>query len=457
MKQMIIQINDTIHSIVWGPFMLVIMAGVGGYYTLKTNCFPIHCWKMILKCTIGEFSNHKKSKDKGTISSFQAAATSLAGCLGTGNIVGVATALVSGGAGSLFWMWISAFLGMMTKYAEILLSCHFKEKNKKGEWVGGPMYYIEKGLHQKWLAVIFSICCIFASFGMGNMTQVNSIVGAVQTIFPISGIWIGIIMALGVGFVIIGGMKRIAKFSSVIVPFFAVFYMIGSIIVLVTHSQNIPKALTQIVSEAFGLQTMGGGFLGYTMKNAIQYGFSRGVFSNEAGLGSAAIAHSTSVNENPAKEGMWGIFEVFLDTIVMCTITGLVILTTDVLGKGYNGAQLTLSAFSTTYGTGVSNLFLTVSIAFFAFSTLIGWAYYGEQCVEYLFHNKISVSVYKAIYLAAILIGSVMELTTVWKISDTFNGMMAIPNLIALIFLSKIVLHVTKSSDNRIKKIKTSI
>lgn len=445
MELILTQINQAVHSIVWGPFMLFIMAGVGIYFTVKTKFFQIRRSRTIIKNTVGAISSSEKKHHNGVISSFQAATTSLAGCLGTGNIVGVATALVSGGAGALFWMWISAFFGMMTKYAEILLSCYFKDKNSKGESVGGPMYYIEKGLHQKWLAVVFAICCTLASFGIGNMTQINSIVNSMQTVSSIHGIWIGILMAVIVGFVIIGGIKRIARFSAVVVPFFAVFYTVGAVVVLLFHWRNIPSAFEQIFSDAFRFQSAGGGILGYISMNAVRYGFSRGVFSNEAGLGSSSIAHAASECKDPVKEGMWGIFEVFVDTIVMCTITGLAILSTEVMDTGLNGAELTLAAFSSAYGSGLSNLFLTISIVFFAFSTLIGWSYYGEQCINYLFHNRLSIFIYKVLYLICILVGSVMELKLVWEISDTLNGMMAIPNLIALIGLRGIVIKLTKN------------
>lgn len=454
MEAWITRINDAVYSVVWGPFMLVLMLGVGILLTFRTGFFQVAKWKAVLRSTLlpkrTKAPAGKEKSDGKSISSFQAAATALAGCLGTGNIVGVATTLVSGGPGALFWMWVSAFFGMMTKYAENVLAVHFRQKNKAGETVGGPMYYIEKGMHSKWLAVVFAVCCTAASFGIGNMTQVNSISTSFQTFSDVSGLTVGIVVAVIAGFVLIGGIKRIAGFSAAIVPIFAVFYTAGALVILVLNYKEIPAAFSLIFRDAFNMQSVGGGVLGYACMKAVRFGIARGVFSNEAGLGSGSIAHAAAEGGNAVKEGMWGIFEVFFDTIVMCTITGLVILTTGVFGSGADGAALTSAAFGSVFGARIADIFLAVSISFFAFAAIIGWSYFGEQCVAYLFRGKAAVMVYKLLFLGCIVLGATMELKLVWSISDSLNGAMAIPNLIAIICLNGIVVRLTR--DSRKKK-----
>lgn len=445
MKEALAAANEALHSIVWGPFMLILLIGVGIYFTIRTGFFQIRYWPMIWKCTIGRICRKKVTGENGAISSFQAAATSLAGCIGTGNIVGVATALVSGGAGALFWMWVSSFFGMITKYAEILLAVHYRKKIDSGEVVGGPMYYLSAGLGQKWLGSLFAVFCVLASFGIGNMTQINSIAESVSAIAEDSSrFWIGMVAAVLVGMVILGGVKRIAKISAVTVPFFALFYLSGSILILLFRLPEIPHAFEMIFADAFDFRSAGGGILGYLSMNAVRFGFARGVFSNEAGMGSGSIAHGASENQNEVEEGMWGIFEVFFDTILMCTITGLVILTTGVLNSGLNGAKLTASAFSSLFGTKFADWFLAISVSMFAFATLIGWFYYGESCVKFLCEKKSAVRFYQLIYLACIVLGAVMELQFVWSLSDTFNGLMAIPNLIGLVGMQKTICGLTK-------------
>ncbi|WP_093988645.1 alanine/glycine:cation symporter family protein [Massiliimalia timonensis] len=454
MKEFFLSLNDAVHSLIWGPAMLCLLLGIGVYYTLRTGFFQLRFWKTIWRCTVGGLLRKKvPSQAKGQVSSFQAAATSLAGCIGTGNIVGVATALSSGGPGALFWMWVSSFFGMILKYAEILLGVHFKKKNAEGQIVGGPMYYLSVGLRQKWLGGIFAFSCILASFGIGNMTQVNSITQSFSDMGNAGRLLIGVLVATLVGLVVWGGISRIAKISAVTVPFFAFFYLAGTILILVFRANEIPHAFTSIFTDAFRFESAGGGILGYLTMNAVRFGFSRGVFSNEAGMGSASIAHAAADSSNEVEEGMWGIFEVFFDTLLMCTITGLVILTTGVLETGLDGAQLTAAAFSSVFGSSFSGYFLTISISMFAFATLIGWYYYGESCVKYLFSHRPNMLLwYRFLYLSCTVLGAVMELQVVWKISDTFNGFMVLPNLIGLIFLSGIVVRKTKEYECLYKK-----
>ncbi len=481
------KINDQVNSFVWGPVMLVFFLLIGLYFSVRTKFFQITKIGLWLKTTFLSIFTKKevrKTKDKKSISQFQALSTALAGTMGTGNIAGVATALVSGGPGAIFWMWISAFLGMMTNFAEKTLGIKYRYKNEKGEWVGGAMVYIDRGLKQKWLAIIFSIFCILASFGIGNMSQANSIADSVKntivSIFPsinpdkpivggltighIITISIGILMAILVGSVIIGGIKRIASFTEKVVPFMSITYMIGGLAVILINYDAIPEAFASIFREAFNFKAAFGGALGYGISMAMKYGISRGVFSNEAGLGSSVMAHSASDTKEPVVQGMWGIFEVFADTIVVCTVTAIAILTTGVynmdiaLADALNntsmhttGAALTSNAFTSVFGN-IGSIFVSLSIILFAFSTLIGWSYYGERGLEYIAGSSKYNNAYKIIFCCVIIIGCVSKIGLVWEISDTFNGLMAIPNLIALVILSPQVIQLTKDYLKRRKQ-----
>lgn len=443
------KINNIINSIVWGPPMLILITIVGLQFSLRLKFFQITHAKLWLKQTFGTIFNFKKLKGKkNEITSFQAVSTALASAIGTGNVVGVATAITLGGPGAVFWMWIAAFLGMMTIFAENILGIKYRKIGQKGENIGGPMYYIEKGLGQRWLACFFAFACILASFGMGNMTQANSIAISLKKSFKFSPAITGIVIALLISFIIFGGITRISKVSEKIVPFMALFYILGGLIVIFSHITNLPKAIFNIISGAFNFKAVSGGTGGFVVANAIKYGISRGVFSNEAGLGSSPIVHSASNETEPVVQGMWGIFQVFVDTILVCSVTALCILTSGVLPEDKDGALLSVQAFSSTFGN-FGEIFVTISITLFAFATIIGWSYYGERCVEYLFGKK-NLLVYKAVYILFTLFGSVMKLDLVWNISDTFNGLMAVPNLIALIFLSGQVVKETKRYLNKI-------
>ncbi len=437
--------NNVVNAVVWGPLMLALIIFVGVMFSVRLRFFQLFKCNLWLKQTFGSFFNKEILKDgkKDGITPFQAVSTALASAIGTGNVVGVATAITLGGPGAVFWMWVAAFFGMMTTFAENVLGLKYRTVNELGEKVGGPMYYIEKGLGQRWMACFFAFACILASFGMGNMTQANSISASLKKSFNLSPAVVGLVLAAIIGCIIFGGVKRISQVSAKIVPFMTIFYILGGFVVIVAHARSLPKALFDIISGAFNLRSVSGGATGVIMSNAIKYGISRGVFSNEAGLGSSPIVHAASNETEPVNQGMWGIFQVFVDTILVCSITALCILTSGVTPEDKDGAMLSVQAFSSTFG-GFGEKFVAISIALFAFATIVGWSYYGERCVEYLSSRK-NILIYKAVYILFVMFGSVMKLDLVWGISDTFNGLMAFPNLIALVLLSGEVVRETRS------------
>ena len=456
MLEKIGQINSVVNAFVWGRGMLVIFLGVGMLFTLRTGFFQFKGWKVWMGDTLGALFRDRrvrKAQDHQSISQFQSLCTALAATLGTGNITGVATAIVTGGPGAVFWMWVSAFLGMMAIYAENVLGIKYRYKNSEGAWVGGAMVYMERGLGAKWLAVFFSIFCLCASFGMGNMTQANAIAKGLKTTLKIPEQFTGMALMVLVAVVILGGVQRVAMVAEKIVPFMAVFYILGGLLVIVIHYERIPETFLWIFGEAFGLRAVGGGVAGYGVKMAMKMGISRGVFSNEAGLGSSVMAHAASDVSCPQIQGMWGMAEVFIDTIVVCTITALVILTSGVYDpqrcisniadgvENIDGTTLTGNAFATVFPNG--DKFLAISIALFAFATIIGWAYFGERTAAYLFGEH-AVFPYKLIYILLLLPGAVLAPKLVWELSDTFNGLMAIPNLTALILLHGEVIRMAK-------------
>jgi len=444
---MFLYINSLLNDFVWGPVVISFMVGIGVYFTVFTKFFHIRHFGYILKSTIGNLKK-ASNKDEKNISPFQAVSTALAGTIGTGNIAGVATAIVSGGPGAIFWMWISAIFGMMTKYAEIVLAVKYRTVNEKGEYSGGPMHYIEKGIGVRWAAVLFASLCVLASFGIGNMAQSNSIAEAMYEAFDVPPYISGILVSVICGFVLLGGVKRISKIAEKIVPFMALFYMLGSAFFLILNASQIMPALFLIIKSAFNPQSTVGGIMGYTVKQAMHFGISRGVFTNEAGLGSAPIAHACSSNKDPVTQGMWGIFEVFFDTIIMCTVTTLVILTANggtLWQSGLDGTVLTTKAFSTCFGE-YGTIFIAISIVFFAIASVLGWALYGEKSILYITKGRGSALVlYRSIFIAMLIVGATVNLQTVWSISDTLNGLMAIPNLIALLVLSPVVIKITNN------------
>lgn len=452
--QVIENVNGKVNNVVWGIPMLLLLLAVGLYLTVGTRFFQVTKFGYALKNTIFSMfrkENAEKSKDKDAISPFQALATALAATVGTGNIVGVATAIAAGGAGAIFWMWVSAFFGMMTKYAEIVLGIYFRHKNEKGEWIGGPMYYIEKGLHQKWLAVLFAVFCLFASFGIGSVAQVNGISTAMAQSFHIPNYVTGIIVCLLAGFIVFGGLKRIVTVTEKFVPLMAFLYIVGALAVVLANFRHILPALGEIFTGAFQLKSVGGGVLGYGIARAMRYGFARGIFSNEAGLGSSVLVHASADVEEPVEQGLWGIFEVFFDTIVICTLTALAILTTGAhTVEGLEGVAVTMYAFESVFGAAGSYI-VSVGIVLFAFSTLLGWSVYGCRVSEYLGGRK-SMQVYKILFLLVSFIGSVSSVQLVWDLSDTFNGLMALPNLIGLLCLSPLVFRITENYRQRVFK-----
>ncbi len=428
------KLNNTINGIVWGPFMLTVLLCTGVYYTVKLRFFQIKGFRTWWKNTfLSLFGNNTKNNGSG-LSPLSAVSAALAGAIGTGNIVGVAGAITLGGAGAIFWMWTAAFFGMGVIYAENYLGIIYRKKTETG-YTGGPMYYIEKGLHCKWAAILFSVFCTLAAFGMGNMTQANSISGALKTGFGTDTAVSGIILTTLVGLIIFGGIGRIVSVTEKIVPFMAVIFFIASIIVLSINIKNIPCAFAKIFVQAFDLRSAAGGFMGYGMSRAFKYGISRGVFSNEAGLGTSPIVYSAAENDDPHIQGMWGIFQVFIDTIVMCTLMALCIICCGLDESGMNGIELSTAAFESVIGYS-GRIFVSASIVLFAFATLISWCFYGEKSFEYLTGGRFT-KIYRIVYMAAVFAGSIMSLDLVWEISDTFNGLMAVPNLAALILLRK--------------------
>ncbi len=433
-------LNEKISGIVWGLPMIIAIISIGGYFTFKSGFFQITRFKLIFASTLGGMF---KKRERGGVSPFKAMATALAGSAGTGNIIGVATAIAAGGPGAIFWMWASGLLGMMTKLAEVTLAVHFREKKGDG-WRGGPMYYIKNGLGKKFapLAAAFAVLCVLASFGVGNMTQVNAMSSSWQKSFNLSAVWIGIGMAAVVTLVIFGRMTKISSIAGFIVPFMSLFYIAGSLIVICVNIENLPGAVGSIFAGAFGIRQAGGGVIGFTMAQAVRFGVSRGVFTNEAGMGSSPIAHASAQTSHPAEQGMWGAMEVFLDTIVVCTVTALAILSSPEYLSGSITADwaLTSAAFAGALGP-FGEYFIAVSLALFSFATIIGWSYYGISCVEYLFkkHGAAASAVYRLIYVLCIIPGAAAAPEVLWTAADTLNGLMAVPNIIAVVLLSKYV------------------
>ena len=439
-------INTAINDIVWGPVMLTLLIGTGLFLSVKTGFLQFRRFGYMLKHTIcGVFSQKQHQKDAAGVSPFQAVATAMAGTIGTGSIAGLSTAIVAGGPGAVFWMWISALLGMITKYAEIVLSLKYREKNDKGEWVGGPMYYIKNGLGLKWLAALFAVFAMIACLGTGNATQSNSIAVAIESTFHVAPWITGIVLVVIAAAVILGGMRRIASVNEKLVPFMAVFFVGCSVVAMILNIGKVPAAFALIFREAFHFRAAAGGAAGYGIMAAMHYGFARGVFSNEAGLGSAPMAHAASSAKSPVQQGLWGMFEVFFTTIVICTLSALIILTSGLWETGaLDGAALSIASFDSIL-PGIGRVIVTLSTIFFALSTLLGWAYYGEVSVSYLFKNsKWAVLIYRIVYVAVSFVGAVGSLDLIWSIAETMNGLMAIPNLIGVVGLCGVVTKLTK-------------
>ncbi|MCQ2509755.1 MAG: sodium:alanine symporter family protein [Lachnospiraceae bacterium] len=460
MYQLIETINNAVNNFIWGVPAMICIIGVGLFLTIRTRCIQVRRFGYAMKTTLGKIFDKKEASD-GSMSPFQAVCTALAGTVGTGNIAGVAGAIAVGGPGAVFWMWCSAFLGMCTKFAEVTLAVHYREKNSEGDYVGGPMYYIKNGLGKRWqwLAILYSVFGVLTVFGTGNATQVNTIVASINAAlinFHVLGeggsskvnLIIGILICILVAMVLLGGIKRIGRVTERLVPFMAVLYIFLALGVVVSHAQNVVPVFASIFEGAFSPQAVTGGVIG-TMFMSMKKGVSRGIFSNEAGLGTGSIAHACADTKDPIKQGLFGIFEVFTDTIVICTLTALVILCSGV-GITYGaaaGAELTISGFTATYGSWVS-IFTTVAMSCFAFSTIIGWGLYGSRCMEFVFGSR-TIKIFMVAYSLVSILGATVKLDLIWGIADTFNGLMAIPNLIALFLLSGVVAKLVKEGLDR--------
>lgn len=463
MVEMITNVNGAINGFVWGLPMLVLLVGTGILMTSLTKFFQLshigHWWSNTIGSIFKDkhITQHTDAEDQ-SISQFQSLCTALAATIGTGNIVGVASALISGGPGAIFWMWIVAFFGMMTNYSENVLGIYYRRKNEKDEWCGGAMYYLKDGLGSykgfkqvgAILAVLFSIFCVLASFGIGNMSQINSISGNMEAAFGVSPYITGAVLLIVAALVIVGGLKRIASVTEKLVPFMAIIYVIGALVIFIMNINQCGAVFSAIFKGAFGLRAVGGGIVGSGVKLAITWGMKRGVFSNEAGLGSSVMVHSSSNVKEPVRQGMWGIFEVFADTIIVCTLTafavlssGLIDLETGAVLSESAGSALVGEAFATRFGN-IGPMFIAVAILLFAFSTVLGWSHYGSKAWEYLFGTK-STLIYKIVFVLMIFVGATMNLSLAWDLSDTFNGLMAIPNLIGVLSLSPVVMHITKN------------
>ena len=475
--EIITQVNDSINGFVWGMFGLVLLIGTGILMTASTGFFQVTRIGHWFKNTLGSMFTKKvmgHTKEKGTISPFQALCTALAATVGTGNIAGVAAAICIGGAGAVFWMWVAAFFGMMTNYSENVLGISYRRRNKDGEWSGGAMYYLADGLGGKKglkipgkvLAILFSIFTLLASFGIGSMGQVNKIVANVAAAFPVDAlssievlggfslynVILGAIVMILAALITLGGLKRIANAAEKIVPFMVVLFVVGSIVVIGINYANILPAFGAIFKGAFQPIAAIGGGIGVVISKVMTQGFKRGVFSNEAGLGSSVMVHSNSNVKEPVQQGMWGIFEVFADTMIVCTMTALVVLTsgaydlsTGEILAGYTDATLVGGAFNTVFGwANIGSRFVAIAMFLFAFTTILGWSHYGSKAWEYLFGSKTTV-IFKIIHLITILMGAVMTSSLAWDISDTFNGMMMFPNLIGVVVLCPLVVKITKN------------
>ncbi len=446
-----------LNTIAW-MYILLPCVFIGGlFFTIRNRGIQFSKFGHAMKNTIGKVFE-KQEAGEGAVTPFQAVTTALAATVGTGNIVGTSQAIALGGYGALFWLWMAALLGMIIKYSEVTLSIAYRERNEKGDWVGGPMYYIVKGMGKnwKWLAVLFAIFATLASFGIGNLSQANSIVGsinnAVTAFIPsatdFSGtisLVVGILLAVLVAMALLGGIKRIGKVTELLVPFMSIFYIIFTVIVIFSNIGGIGSAFQKILVGAFTPKAVLGAGSGILLKETVVWGLRRSAFSNEAGLGSAAMAHAAAETKGPVQQGLYGIFEVFVDTIVICTLTGLTIIISGVdIEFGVKpGSELITSAFATVFGDKFASLFVAIALMLFAFSTILGWALYGSRCVEYLFGLK-ATKIYQIIFIPMVVVGATTSLDVVWDVADTFNGLMAIPNFIALFALSGTVAKLTK-------------
>ncbi len=452
MIETIDKINAAVKSFAWGPVMLLLLVGVGVFLSIRTGFLQVRRFGFAMRKTAGSLFRNQKD-DGANLSPFQAVSTALAGTVGTGSIAGVTGASVAGGPGAVFGMWVSAFVGMCTKYAEITLAMKYRRRGGDGAYRGGPMYYIEYGLGKdwKWLASAFAVLGGLASFGIGNIAQSSEIAGVCGALFGVKPLVSGVVLALVVGGVIIGGVRRVGQVTSLLVPFMSVFYVLAGVLVIVLRIDGVPSALRAIVSGAFSLKAVGGGIFGRAIFAAIRHGISRGVFSNEAGLGSAPIAHAASSAGEPCEQALWGVFEVFFDTVVICTVTSMAVLLSgfelspEALSRYASSGAAAAAAFDAILPGNLGGFIIELSLLFFALSTIIGWSYYGERCWGYLTNDNKTVNLfYRVLFTLMCAVGAMGSGKLMWDISDTLNGLMAIPNLIALLGLSGVVVKMSR-------------
>ena len=456
---------------VWGWPTILFILGTGIFLCFKMRALQVTKFKHMLKVTIiptvKSIGKNKKSKDDKTITPFEAFSAAISGTVGTGNIIGVASAILTGGPGAVFWMWVSAFFGMLTNYTENVLGLYYRKKDEEGNYSGGAMYYISEGLKLKWLGYVAAVFCVVAAIGMSSV-QTNKIADTISGAVGVSDLWlkllVGFVVATLIGLIILGGIKRIGKVASVLVPFMTIFFFISAIVVIACNITRLPAAFGMIFSYAFNFKSAAGGIFGYTTAQIIRKGMARGVFSNEAGLGSSVIAHSASETVEPVKQGLWGVFEVFLDTFVVCTLAALVVLTAydpSTFTGLESDTAIAIGAFSSVLG-GFGTVVFSIILPVFAFTTILAWSYYGEKSAEFIAQKlgkrgqKIAVIVFKVLYVALIVLAAVLTSDLVWSISDISNALMAVPNLIAVIALSGVVVKVTKNYFDRAKGLKVA-
>jgi len=445
MGELLLKVNAAVNGFVWGPYMLIGLVGVGGYLTLRIRFLQFAKFGRMWRETMGK-AFHKGERAEGDVSPMQAMTVAMGGTVGVGNIAGVATAIAIGGPGAVFWMLVSGLVGMATKFAEVVLGCHYRKREEGQPMMGGPMMYIERGLgaRWRWLAVIFCVFGALAAFGIGNMVQANSVADGMEH-FGVPPWVTGLVLIVSVGLVTLGGIKRIARVAMFCVPFMCILYMLGAFAIIAINITRLPGVVALIFKSAFSATAATGGFAGVGLMMAIRYGIARGVFSNEAGLGSAPIAHATATTNHPARQGLWGVFEVFFDTIVMCTATALVIMLTGVWTSGESGAKLTISGFNAVFGGRIGAALVTFCMILTAYDTLLAWCFYGETCMAYLLgHGKVVRTVYRIVWLPFTMLGALGSLKIIWDVADTLNGLMAIPNLIALVALGGVVVKLTR-------------
>lgn len=438
---------NTLNSYVWGAPTLVLLVGTGIWLTLVLKGLQFS--QLFHSLHLAFIKRKEKSDEEGDISHFQALMTALSATVGTGNIAGVATAIAAGGPGAMFWMWVTGFVGMATKYAEAVLAVHYREKDENGNMCGGPMYYIKNGLGWKWMGVLFAVFASVAAFGIGNMVQSNSVAEAVKATFNVPTWATGLAIMAFTALVILGGIKSIGRVTSVLVPVMIVFYVAGALVILVMFMDKLPEAFALILRHAFTPTAASGGFLGSSVMLAARMGIARGVFSNESGLGSAPIAAAAAKTKHPVTQALVSMTQTFIDTIIVCSMTGLVLIVTGVWNSGKTGAELTTMAFQSAIPGGA--MIVTLGIILFAYSTILGWCYYGEKSMEFLFGER-AVLPYRLVFVAFIIIGATMKLDMAWTLADIFNGLMALPNLVALLFLTPVIIKITRHYLDEVKK-----